>query len=174
MILHIVTHTVHLPDFAVGNIRKHLLPWRRISEWCHLGIVTIDGTRSMSVHFYFIFSEVNRVGLHSLQELILVNEGDEDDSLPLLLFPIQISLEVNWVGVLQGRVFIYHQTLRRSRPAAPSPQILLRWPHILALFPGLPQLHFFDRLQNVSNQKLNLLEYTIALNHCLFKEGGAF
>jgi len=82
------TLSIHLLDLAVGNIRKLLWPRRRISGWFHLGIVTIDKTCSMSVHLNLILSEVNRAGLHGLQELILVNEGDEDNSFPLLLFPI--------------------------------------------------------------------------------------
>ena len=119
------TLSIHLLDLAVGNIRKLLWPRRRKSEWLHLGIVTIDKTRSMSVHLDLILSEVNRAGLHGLQELILVNEGDEDNSFPLLLLPIQICLEVHRVEVLQWRVFIDHQALWRNRPVAPSPQTIL-------------------------------------------------
>ena len=93
----------------------------------------------MSVHLHLILSEVNRAGLHGLQELVLVNEGDEDNSFPLLLFPIQIRLEVHRVEVLQWRVFIDHQTLWRNRPVAPSPQTILaqssRYMYSVASYP---------------------------------------
>ena len=55
-----------------------------------------------------------RLGLltgHSFQESLLVDERNLDDGFPILLLSIEILLELGWVEVQNGRVWVVHEVL---------------------------------------------------------------
>jgi len=50
----------------------------------------------------YLFEEGGRASLHGVHELQLIYEGDENHSLPLVLLPVQVCLEVLRVEALDG------------------------------------------------------------------------
>ena len=68
----------------------------------------------MGVPCYFLVREEYGTGLHGVQEPFLINEWNEDNGFPFLLFAVEVRLKVDGIVVSDGGVFIDHKTLGRE------------------------------------------------------------
>uniref|UniRef100_A0A7G3B0T6 Uncharacterized protein n=1 Tax=Lutzomyia longipalpis TaxID=7200 RepID=A0A7G3B0T6_LUTLO len=65
----------------------------------------------VGISFNFLICEIFMARRHGLQKALLIDKGNENNSLPLLTLPIQIRLKFRWVVINNVTLWVCHESL---------------------------------------------------------------